>query len=69
MNHVERFHLEVMFVAVAAEAIQRRHPASDWLVERGHVGHTGLTDRALEAAVERLGVWLDEQREPPTGTG
>lgn len=54
--------MEEMFVQLAADAIQRRHPQAVWLVKHGHIGRTGLSDRALEAAVERLGVWLDDQR-------
>lgn len=54
--------MEEMFVQLAAEAIGLRHPQAAWLVKHGHFLNTGLTDTALEAAVERLGVWLDEQR-------
>lgn len=59
MNRVERVYMELQFVQLAADAIQRQHPQAVWLVEHGHFQNTGLTDRALEAAVERLSGWLE----------
>lgn len=56
---------ERKFVGLVGEAIFRRHPQAVWLAEHGHVGRTGLTDRALEAAIERLEAWLADQ----TGQG
>lgn len=69
MNKVERVFMELHFVQLAADAIQRRHPQADWLVRHAHFGDTGLTDRALEAAVERLGVWLTEHSEGTDAAG
>jgi hypothetical protein len=59
--------MEEMFVQVAAEAIILRHPQSVWLAKHARIGHIRLTDTSLEAAVERLGVWLAERQERPTG--
>ena len=69
MTPVERVRMEEMFVQIATDAIVLLHPQSAWLAKHGRIGNTGLTDAALEAAVERLGVWLDEQRTTPTGQG
>ena len=63
MGAFRRYLLEEVFVQLAADAIQRQHPQADWLAKHGQAGHTGLTDRALEAAVERLGAWLSQH--PP----
>jgi hypothetical protein len=65
MNKVERVHAEYRFVALAGEAIYRRHPQAVWLAEHAYIGRTGLKDRALEAAIERLRTWLAEQSEQP----
>lgn len=58
MNRIERLHAEERLVQLAADAIQRRHPQASWLVEHGRIGQTGLTERALEGAIERLEAWL-----------
>jgi hypothetical protein len=63
MTPVERVQMEEMFVQVAADAILLRHPQSVWLAQHACIGHIRLTDTSLEAAVERLGVWLAEQHE------
>ena len=65
MNRIERVYAERTFVALAADAIVRRHPQADWLVRHGYIGRTALTDRALEAAIERLEAWLAQ----PPGQG
>lgn len=61
MNRIERIVVEEAFVQLAADAIERQHPAADWLVLHGRIGQTGLTDAAIAAAVERLQAWLREQ--------
>jgi hypothetical protein len=60
VNRVERLEMEEMFVQLAADAIQRRHPQADWLVTRANIGRIRMSDAALEAACERLGIWLVE---------
>jgi hypothetical protein len=67
VNRVERVRMEETFVQLAADAIGHRHPQADWLAGHGRFGDTGLTDRALEAAVERLGAWLASRRDPGQG--
>ena len=69
MSAFRRYMLEEQFVQLAADAIERQHPQSDWLVAHGYVGNTGLTERALEAAVERLGTWLADHERTAAGTG
>lgn len=64
MNKVQRVMAEYRFVALAGEAISRRHPQAEWLAEHGHLDRIGLTDRALEAAIARLETWLAEQPQP-----
>lgn len=64
MNKVQRVNAEYRFVSLVGQAIVRRHPQAVWLAERGYVGRTGLTDRALEAAIERLDAWLAEHPTP-----
>lgn len=66
---MERMRAEEMFVTLATECLQARHPAGAWLVKHGHVGNVGMTDTALEAAIERLGVWLSERPEQAVGQG
>ena len=67
MSTFRRYMLEEEFVELAATAIRRQHPQAAWLVAHGHIGNTGLTDRALEASVERLQAWVDEHPLPTTG--
>lgn len=66
MSAFRRVMLEEEFVQLATDAIQRQHPQAAWLAEHGHAGETGLTERALEAANERLKAWLTEH---PPGQG
>lgn len=69
MSAFQRHMLEEQFVQLAADAIERQHPHADWLVAHGHVGNTGLTQRALEAAVERLGAWLAAHKQAISEAG
>jgi hypothetical protein len=68
VSALRRYMLEEAFVERAARAIGLRHPHADWLVAHAYIGQTGLTDRALEAVVERLAAWLEDYDET-TGTG
>lgn len=63
VKRLERVRMEEMFLQVAADAIQRRHPQASWIAAHSRGLPIPLSDAALEAAVERLGVWLAEQ--PP----
>jgi hypothetical protein len=65
MSTFRRYMLEEEFVQLAADAIQQQHPQAVWLAKHGKIGETGLTDRALEAAVERLRTWTAT----PSGQG
>ena len=69
MSAFRRYMLEEEFVQLAADAIERQHPHADWLAAHGYVGNTGLTERALEAAVERLGAWLADHEKTSVETG
>lgn len=60
MNRIERYDLEERFAALATDAILRRHPQGVWLAEKGRHRPIPLTDRALDAACERLAAWLAE---------
>lgn len=64
MNRVQRVNAEYRFVSLVGQAIYRRHPKAAWLAQHGYVGRTGLNDRALEAAIERLETFLVENPEP-----
>lgn len=63
MNTYERWLAEERFVDLSCAALRRRHPQAGWLVERGRDRPIPLTDRALEAACERLAAWLEEHEE------
>jgi hypothetical protein len=65
MTPLERVHAEEMFAQLAADAIQRRHPQAVWLAEKGRGRPIPLKDDALEAACERLAIWLAEQPDLP----
>lgn len=65
VNKVQRVYAEERFVSLSGEAICRRHPEAAWLAQHAYIGRTGLTDRALEAAIERLLAWLDEHPATP----
>jgi hypothetical protein len=65
VTRMERLRMEEMFLQVAADAIQRCHPQAPWIVAHSRGLPIPLTDAALEAAVERLGVWLADQAEVP----
>ena len=69
MRRLERIVAEETFVELASQALQRRHPNADWLVEHGRLYRTGLTDRALAAANERLAAWLENHQTPDEGQG
>ena len=60
MNKVQRVNAEYHFVSLVGEAIYRRHPQAVWLAKHGAIGRVDLTDRALEAAIERLEAWLSD---------
>jgi len=68
MNRIERVNAEYRFVGLVGQAIYRRHPQAVWLAQRGAIGRISLTDRALEAAIERLEAWLagHPERQPAT---
>jgi hypothetical protein len=63
MDRVERVQMEEMWLQVATDAICHRHPHAQWIADHSRGLPIPLTDAALEAAVERIGVWLAEQ--PP----
>lgn len=63
VDKVERLHLEWMWLQVASDAIQRRHPHAQWIADHSRGLPVPMKDDTLLAAVERIGVWLAEQ--PP----
>lgn len=63
MTRIERVKLEEMWLQVATDAIQRRHPHAAWIAAHSRSLPIPLKDDALQAAVERIGVWLADQ--PP----
>lgn len=65
MNRIRRLDAEAAFIQHVADAIRLRHPDAAWMIARCRNGSVGLTDRALEAANERLAAWIAERRDVP----
>jgi hypothetical protein len=65
VNRVERFRMEQMWLTVATEAILHRHPAAVWIADHSRGLPIPLKDDALEAAVERIGLWLADRPDLP----
>lgn len=63
MNRIERLQMEETWLTVATQAILHRHPQAQWIAEHSRELPIPLSDARLEAAVERIGLWLAEQ--PP----
>lgn len=55
--------MEEMWLTVATEAILHRHPHAQWIEKHSRGLPVPLKDAALEAAVERIGLWLADK--PP----
>lgn len=63
MKRIERVQMEETWLTVATQALLHRHPQAQWIADHSRGLPIPLSDEALEAAVERIGVWLAEQ--PP----
>lgn len=61
MTRLERVQMEEMWLTVATEAILHRHPHAQWIADHSRGLPIPLSDAALQAAVERIGVWLSDQ--------
>lgn len=61
VNKVERVQMEEMWLQVATDAICHRHPHAQWIADHSRSLPIPLSNAALEAAVERIGVWLADQ--------